>query len=229
MSLRKRKLYIFYRHTNNFSGIGKNRPEWFSYSKSFNNIIRTVDKREDTVFTLMYDGEGLEGYEGNIVTFKGGSDKNSFVFTYNYISNLELDNNDLIYLCENDYLHVEEWVDILFNLYETYDIPGYVSLYDHYDKYVLPQYDDLVSKIYISDTRHWRTVPSTCGSFVCTYKVFKEDLDIHSTFYSDHDKFVRLQQERGRVVLSPMPSLSTHCESEWLAPIINWKNVNSNS
>ena len=36
-------IHIIYRHTSNASGIGKNRPYWFSYEKSLNNILSTID------------------------------------------------------------------------------------------------------------------------------------------------------------------------------------------
>jgi hypothetical protein len=33
-------IHILYRHTENISGRGKNRPEWFSYEKSLNNLLK---------------------------------------------------------------------------------------------------------------------------------------------------------------------------------------------
>jgi hypothetical protein len=102
----------------------------------------------------------------------------------------------------------------------------YVSLYDHGDKYLLPIYNNLTSKIFTSPTRHWRTTPSTCGSFIITKKLFKSDFDIHTTVSGDHNKFLELNSNRNRAVLTPIPSLSTHCMEGLLSPTINWEKIN---
>jgi hypothetical protein len=223
-------IHILYRHTENTSGVGKSRPKWFSYENSLNNILNTIENRDDVTFHLIYDGTYVDNDSRihKVVEFKGGSDKASFFFTWEYAKQLKLEDKDLVYFCENDYLHVSDWVDKVLNLYETYNIPGYVSLYDHKDKYVSPMYSDLQSQIYVTNSSHWRTVPSTCGSFVVNKDILHQDYDVHTTFYSDHDKFIELGKTRNRIIITPMPSLSTHCEIEWLAPLINWEHVNSN-
>jgi len=127
---------------------------------------------------------------------------------------------------ENDYLHVDDWYEKIIDIFETYNIDGYVSLYDHLDKYIDPAYNDLVSQIYITKSSHWRTVPSTCGSFVVNKRTLDNDYDIHTSFYSDHDKFIWLGQNRNRLILSPIPSLSTHCSHKFMAPLIDWNKIN---
>ena len=92
-------IHILYRHTQHISGRGKNRPEWFSYENSLNNILKTIESRNDVTFHLIYDG----GYTGNdsrihkVVEFTGGSDKVSFFYTWNYAKLLELQDKDLVY------------------------------------------------------------------------------------------------------------------------------------
>lgn len=217
-------IHILYRHTEHVTGVGKNRPEWFSFENSLNNILKTIKDRKDVKFHLMYDGKYTGSFE-NTIEFEGGSDFASFKYCWDYAKELPLEDKDLVYFCENDYLHVDGWVDKILDIYSIFDIPGYVSLYDHRDKYILPQYSDLQSQIYVTKTSHWRTVPSTCGSFVVNKKILLEDYDVHTSFYSDHDKFLELGKTKNRIILSPIPSLSTHCEVEWLSPIINWKNI----
>lgn len=219
-------IHILYRHTQHTSGKGKSRPEWFSYENSLNNILKTIEGRSDVTFHLLYDGKvaATDPRIHHTIEFEGGSDKASFFYAWEYAKDLELGDKDLVYFCENDYLHVEGWVDKILDMFTTYNIPGYVSLYDHSDKYT-ESYSDLVSRVYVTSTCHWRTVPSTCGSFIVNKTTLDEDYDVHTTFYSDHDKFIKLGEDRGRVIVSPMPSLSTHCEVEWLAPIVNWKEL----
>jgi hypothetical protein len=68
-------------------------------------------------------------------------------------------------------------------------------------------------------------VPSTCWSFVINKKTLDEDFDVHSSYYGDHDKFIWLGQNRNRIILSPIPSLSTHCVRNFMAPLIKWNKI----
>jgi hypothetical protein len=224
------KIHIFYRHYNVLSSLNpKYRPDGFSYEKSFNNLLKTIKDNPNVELTVMMDGikQGtfLENYNVDIYEFKGGSDSASFFETVGYIKNKNIDDNDLIYFLENDYLHVHGWVEKVIELFTTYEGLNYVSLYDHNDKYILPMYDDLVSKIFTTNTHHWRTTPSTCGSFIIPKKIFDEDFDILSTMEGDHNKFLYLNEQRNRFVLTPIPGLSTHCMEGLMSPTIDWSKI----
>jgi hypothetical protein len=84
-------------------------------------------------------------------------------------------------------------------------------------------YDSLVSKIFTTKTHHWRTTPSTCGSFILNKKTFDADYDIWSTAVGDHGTFLYLNEHRSRFVYTPIPGLSTHCMNELLSPTIKWE------
>jgi hypothetical protein len=58
-------------------------------------------------------------------------------------------------------------------------------------------------------------------------KTLDNDYDVHTSFYSDHDKFIWLGQNRNRLVISAIPSLSTHCVNKFMAPIIDWNKINN--
>ena len=105
----------------------------------------------------------------------------------------------------------------------TYKLLHYVSLYDHNDKYFLPMYENLVSKLFVTENHHWRTTPSTCGSFIITRELLELDYDIHTLVIGDHNKFLQLAEERNRMVITPIPGLSTHCMEGLMSPTINWK------
>jgi hypothetical protein len=216
-------IHIFYRHTTNH--LLKNRPEWFDFDKSLDNIFRTIEGK-DVKFHMMFDGEwDDEKYKkypiDDLRVFKGGSDQESFRYTYKYACDIESDDKDLFYFLENDYLHVGDWVSKVEEFYKYYNFEGYVSLYDHLDKYT-GLYPDLVSKIILTPNQHWRTTPSTCGTFIVNKKVLLQDKDIHTVVNGDHNKFIQLAQERGRVILTPIPGICTHCHAGVESPIINW-------
>jgi hypothetical protein len=226
------KIHIFYRHYKASGTDGKQRPEWFDYEKCFQNLLSTVD--DNVSINVMYDGKLDDGnfihnYKdqvNQIIEFSGGSDFKSFQRTCEAIkSSLEIKDKDIIYFLENDYLHTNDWVEKILEAFQTYTL-SYVSLYDHNDKYFLPAYEDLVSKIFITENHHWRTTPSTCNSFLISKKVFDEDYDILSTLEGDHNKFMWLTDNRSRFVITPIPGLSTHCMDYLLSPTINWKELN---
>jgi hypothetical protein len=224
-------IHIFYRHYNTPSNGGHYRPEGFSYEKCFNNLLETITNHPNVKLTVMMDGSKqgtfLEDYDGEIYEFKGGTDAISFFETVKYAKNKDIDSNDLVYFLENDYLHVNNWVEKVIDLFSTFQGLNYVSLYDHNDKYFLPMYEDLVSKIFASQKHHWRTTPSTCGSFIINKQILDEDFDILSTMVGDHNKFLYLQETKSRFVLTPIPGLSTHCMEGLMSPTIDWKQINN--
>jgi hypothetical protein len=87
----------------------------------------------------------------------------------------------------------------------------------------------------VTKSHHYRTTPSTCGSFLLTKKVFDEDLNFNLNVFSflkgnttlpiDHAKFLVLEKVKDRKVLSAIPGLSTHCLNGLMSPTINWKNI----
>jgi len=108
----------------------------------------------------------------------------------------------------------------------------YVTLYDHPDKYFLSMYNALQSNILVSKYSHWRTTPSTCNTYAMKWKTLKKHWDTH-TYYClpehthdgyDHTKFLKLW-EIGSNLISCVPGYSTHCENNFLTPLINWSEI----
>lgn len=218
-------IHILYRATQNKSGIGKHRPSWFTYSKCLNSILGSVSS--DVRIHLLYDGDELENVDSRIYTasyFTGGTDWDSYIYAWNYASNLQLNSTDLIYISENDYIHLPNWHYKILELYNSYNC-DYVSLYDHPDKYDLDLYPNLDTRILVTKTHHWRLTPSTTGNCIFPKHILYDDIDIHTTVPSDLERFNILTKYRNRSILSPIPSLSTHCESQYLAPTINWEGI----
>lgn len=228
-------IHIFYRHYNTPKS-SRGRPPWFSYEKCFTNLLDTI-KDKDVKLNIVFDqssGNHLNNFifqhedRFTLHEITAGNDASSFFQTWHLAKNQNIPENDLIYFLENDYLHVSNWVDLVVEFFR--DNPknmkdNYLSLYDHNDKYFYGMYNDLTSKIFTTKNRHWRTTPSTCGSFIVNKNVFDLDFDIHSTVPGDHQKFLNLNSERGRLVITPIPSLSTHCMPGLLAPTINWESI----
>jgi len=131
---------------------------------------------------------------------------------------------------EDDYLHRKEWIDILLEGFE-YIGADYYTLYDHPDKYSLPMYENLQSKIIATPSVHWRTTPSTTNTYACKFSILKKHFDIHIKYCDlvekwtkDHIKFTHLWNE-GSNLVSCIPGYSTHVEGNMLSPLTDWSKI----
>ena len=224
----------FQRHCN-FSSNSHNkpRPEWFDREKIFDLLVSTLDERVE--FTAFHDlGNGdienhfLNHKDVNKISKKGGNDAQSFLNLLNYVIEQKYNDDDIIYFLEDDYLHKPGWVNILLEGFE-YIGADYYTLYDHPDKYFLPMYDDLQSKIIVTPSTHWRTTPSTTNTYACRFKTLKDHFDIHVQYCDliekwtrDHDKFTHLWKV-GSNLVSCIPGYSTHVEGNMFSPLVNWE------
>ena len=225
---------IFQRHCNfSTNSEHKPRPEWFDREKIFDSFISTLDSRvEYTAFHDSGNGEIKDHFlnkkQVNIISKHGGNDAQSFLNLLNYVDEQNYEDDDIIYFLEDDYLHLKGWIDILLEGFE-YIGADYYTLYDHPDKYYLPMYEELTSKIIATPSIHWRTVPSTTNTYACKYSTLKKHFDIHVKYCDllekwtkDHNKFLNLW-EIGSNIVSCIPGYSTHVEDNMLSPTINWK------
>ena len=226
-------IHIFYSHYNVIGTDNKSRPYWFDYEKCFINLLKTIDGKNNIKLNIVMDGKiennWIKKYNKfyNAYEFKGGNMEIVTKEVYKIIKEYQCDSDDLIYILENDYLHIEGWSEKLIELYKTFGGLNYISLYDHNDKYFLPQYEDLTPKIITTNSHHWRTTPSTCGSYIVPKHIFDDDYEIQTTVIGDHVKHVYLNEHKRRFILTPIPGLSTHCMEGLMSPTINWKEINN--
>ncbi len=225
------KIHIYYRHAA-VNDLGRYRPSWFNYEKCFLNLLKTIEGYNNVYLTVVMDGYDptnfIYKYKDQYELFQ--TNKNSSLSSWRdllaYVKEQSMAPDELIYWVENDYLHVEGWVDKITTLFKTYSGLDYISLYDHNDKYTYPDYDNLASKIIVTENHHWRTTPSTCGTYIVSREIFDKDYDIQSTHIGDHNTFLWLNENRQRFVFSPIPGLSTHCMETLMSPCIDWKQIN---
>lgn len=226
------KIKVFLRHWNGATKRKQNvRPEWFSYEKCYHSV-----KNADVDLTILLDGTKQNHHfqfdpEDKIIEFTGGGDAESFLFCLNFIKDQNLNPEDIVYIVEDDYLHLKGWDQMLSEAFNTFDV-DYVTLYDHPDKYFLPMYDNLQSKLLHSPSIHWRTTPSTCNTYSGKWKTFQKHWNTHIKYCLpenthdgyDHTKFLDLWQQ-GSNLISPIPGYSTHCELSFLTPTVNWSQI----
>lgn len=250
----KLSMNIYYMHYDtDHKAVIKDRPAWFSYEACLKNIIRTIELAPLDVsikFYLMFDGDQesfeknfcskyfsscdakkTKNCEYNVVFIDAGSGAKSGQKTLDFIASQTFDSNDLVYTLENDYLHSDQWIENVRDIHQSSIKFDYLTLYDHGDKYqhntgFHKRYLSLRSKLYVCQKLHWRTMTSTCFSFICKPSILKRDALIFKKFH-DMKAFTILRYLKNRTLLSAVPGQSTHCMSNYLSPVTNWAEVSN--
>ena len=228
-------IQVFMRHcyySPNSALPNRHRPEWFDKVKLFENFKKTINP-ELADYTIGYDkkfGPIEDTFlkdEENVEIIEFGYEAGSFSRTVDIALEKGFSDDTIIYFLEDDYLHQEGWCEVLL---EGFSLPThYISLYDHLDKYIDQGYDNLVSKILVSDTCHWRTAPSTCNTYAARVDTLKADYQAHKHFSDaspdgvsmDHAKFVHLGNQ-GRRLITSIPGYATHVD-HLQSPTIDWE------
>ena len=128
----------------------------------------------------------------------------------------ECPEDELVYFCEDDYLHLGSAPKLLEEGIKRAD---YVTLYDHPDKYT-PYYNlGEYSKVIKTASSHWRFTVSTCMTFGTTVKKLKEDKEIWDKYTSethphDHHIFTDLGK-KGRKLAVPIPGVACHTDLDF--------------
>mgnify|MGYP001292855669 CR=1 FL=1 len=235
-----KKIEIFVRHCfYSSNNVNKNRPKLFSQELCYKNLLRTIDwEGEDSVnVTFILDVGNRNGKKhfieegtNKVVEIDAGNDAKSFLGMVEYVENLDLDDDTIVYFLEDDFFHNDGWVNIMREAFEVGS--DYVTLYDHKDKYFLDLYDDLESQLFHTKSVHWRTSPSTTNTYAMKFKTFKKHIDIHKKYCDlndgctkDHDKFMNLWYEQNSSLISCIPGYSTHMETEYMSPCVHWEDL----
>jgi hypothetical protein len=175
----------------------------------------------------------LTTYGINIVRTNGGSSAAGFRIVFEQA--LQLPENEVVYFVEDDYLHLEGSRQIIIEGLTRVD---YVSLYDHIDKYIPAVFggnpligEDMAeeTRVFLTGNRHWKLTNSTTMTFASTVSTLLADAAVWrhyttGTYPQDYQCFLELR-DRGRTLATPIPTLSTHCEPKWAAPLIDWNNI----
>lgn len=150
---------------------------------------------------------------------------------------LQSDDEEIIYFIENDYIHLPNSPKII---QEGLNLGAdYVTLYLHPDKFISPfnggnpEVDDdsgYLTKIYRGETELFGMFNSTTMTFASKVKTLKDDEDIlrkwtNGSHPNDYQMFLELR-DKGKSLLCPLNTYSTHGESTWLAPLYKIKQRN---
>ena len=147
-----------------------------------------------------------------------------------YIINNITKENDLIYLCEDDYLHYNNCLVYIKDFLTQY--PDYFCHPVDYPNLYEPDNDKptdiIISKSFPMGVRqrHWRSINSTTYTIAFTKKMFDKNYSIFTninktTFY---DHIINLMYISNKCY-SPIPSLTSHLEHDCLPPCIDTEKI----
>jgi hypothetical protein len=236
-----KNISIFYRISD--TGYNKVKPTYVNNENCLHNFVKhfgsnlniIADNVSDETLNMIQKYVDIE----NIQQVSIGNGAETFTLAFEHA--LEYDDDTIIYFVENDYIHRDNSLNVLF---EGFDLNcDYLTLYDHPDKYMFPENGGNKfcidgaenTRVYCSKSTHWKLTNSTTMTFASKVRTLKEDEDIIRKFTCglhpetnqktghpyDFSMFVELNK-KGRSLLSPIPSYSTHGETSWLSNFINW-------
>ena len=125
-------------------------------------------------------------------------------------------------------------------LLEGLEIAHYVTLYDHPDKYVdvgkikndcignpLIHFSSEETRVFCSDSTHWKFTNSTTMTFASKVSTLIEDATeimqfTQNKYPNDYMMFRHLLDNKKRTLISSIPGNSTHGETAYLSPLIDW-------
>jgi hypothetical protein len=224
-------LNIIYRISN--TGYNKVKPTYINNKNCLNNALFIFNKSNWRIIADNVNDETKEFLSSKSKTVEHvsvGHGAGTFNLALDYA--LTLPDNEIVYFLENDYLHKPESDKVLEEGFKLGS--DYVALYDHPDKYMdggNPFVEDggEVTKVFLSNSCHWKLTNSTTMTFAAKIKTLREDEKILRKYTSgehpyDFQMFLELRNI-GRTLITPIPGYSTHGETTWLTPLINWNDI----
>ncbi len=218
------------------SGYNKIKPDYINNENCLANATKEFD---DSIWSVIADNVSSD--TNNMIQKYVTRDcilyteKGNGAATFNLALDeaLTYDDEEIIYFIENDYLHKPESEEIIKEGFKLG--ASFVSLYDHPDKYITPENggnpycqggaED--TRVYLTDSCHWKITNSTTMTFAAKVKTLKEvepTLRAYTTgtYPQDFKMFLDLRKQ-GHLLVTPLPGYSTHGETAWLTPLTKWE------
>lgn len=202
----------------------KVKPEWINNRNCLNNLVATVNK--DTKVVVFGDNlnkdtvEFIDSLPVDYRQTKSHGNSETFLEALSYALT-ELEDDDIVYFVEDDYIHAPGFVTVL---KEGFVKGDYVTLYDHPDRYSNME----ATYVFHTDNAHWRYVSSTTMTFAAKVSTLVYDEEVFTQMVTtgnppDFHIFQALTQTFKRKLVSPIPGYATHGESAFLAPVRDWE------
>jgi hypothetical protein len=222
------------------AGYNKVKPDYISNENCLKNFVHVFGNQNLEVIADNCSKETLKMitkycYPNRITTVSVGHGAGTFNLALDMA--LKLDDNEIVYFVENDYVHLPNSAQIIEEGFKLG--ASYVTLYLHPDKFMIPlqggnpEVDDdggYPTKIFRGETQLFGMFNSTTMTFAAKVKTLKEDEIVLRKYtnrkYPDDFKMFLELRDNGKALLCPLNTFSTHGETNWLAPLYKVKQEN---
>ena len=220
------------------AGFKKEKPTYIDNEKclhNFTSIFKDIEVIADNCCEETLQMINKHVSKSKITKVSIGSGAGTFNLALDMA--LKYDDDEIVYFVENDYLHLRNSDKIL---EEAFSLgASFATLYDHIDKYMDPNKggnpycaggaED--TRVYLTKSIHWKLTNSTTMTFaakVSTLKRVEPILRKHTSesYPRDFDMFMELRTQN-ELLVSSIPAYSTHGETKWLAPLVDWSKVSA--
>lgn len=202
-----------------------------NFKRAFPNssIVFCVDNVSDTLLGYL---DKHKGPRDSIRAVNGGSHSQTFLAILDMVSELDVSGSTPILIQEDDYLYLP---DAEKHMAEALEYSHYVTGYLHPDKFMDPafggnpsSYGNAISeptRVIQTSDHFWMMTNSTTGTFGVKLETLLADMPTWRQFsdgkacLEDYNAFMKLRT-KGRTLLMPIPTLSTHVMTQWLSPLI---------
>tara|TARA_R110002153_G_scaffold135870_2_gene285591 strand:+ start:5158 stop:5880 length:723 start_codon:yes stop_codon:yes gene_type:complete len=219
------------------AGYNKVKPDYITNETCLANATKVF---KDADWSIIADN--ISGETNNMIQKYKSRDHINYVKKGNGAAtfNLALDealtygDDEIVYFIENDYIHLPNSQKII---EEGFKLGApYTTLYLHPDKFIPPnqggnpEVDETggyLTRIYRGETELFGMFNSTTMTFASTVRNLREDEEIlrkwtSGTHPDDFQMFLELR-EKGKALMCPLNTYSTHGETRWLAPLYKTK------
>tara|TARA_R110001606_G_scaffold366861_1_gene522171 strand:- start:29 stop:751 length:723 start_codon:yes stop_codon:yes gene_type:complete len=219
------------------AGYNKVKPDYITNETCLANATKVF---KDADWSIIADN--ISGETNDVIQKYKSRDHINYVEKGNGAAtfNLALDealtygDDEIVYFIENDYIHLPNSQKII---EEGFKLGApYITLYLHPDKFIPPnqggnpEVDETggyLTRIYRGETELFGMFNSTTMTFASTVRNLREDEEIlrkwtSGTHPDDFQMFLELR-EKGKALMCPLNTYSTHGETRWLAPLYKTK------
>jgi len=130
--------------------------------------------------------------------------------------------DEVIYICEDDYLHVEHAITAMKDIFKQ-GYQGFYAPYDYPDRYTIDRKKEC--DLHAGPYGHLRSIPSATLTIATLGKIwlhYKYEL-LRSGVFADDTWTWKAFAQVGS--LCPVPGHATHLQDHCITPFINWETI----
>lgn len=134
----------------------------------------------------------------------------------------ELHPNDLIYVCEDDYLHTPVAIQAMKTVFRA-GYYGFYTPYDYPDRYTLDRSRN--TELIAGPAGHLRSIPSatlTIAALGSTWLAYKYEL-LRAGVFADDSWTWKAFAQKG--AYCPVPGHATHLQEHCITPYVDWSTI----